>query len=226
MSLPLAHFIPAQPSFLYKSNAKSFLLFCPSVPLSSVASLSTWYQTNGYIVFVILSMKCISPTSMFSKTKSGLLKKATRRSFNKSVEDAISSACCVRVSRGDSYHHLVIFFFHSQGNGRGRRRRSSYRRGGSCATDVRLPSLHLIHKNTTPHRTLVFTSHDTTSSTLAHLLHLLALHPKIQDRLREEIKDAKDAWERDHTKGDRDLVYDELNELPFLESVCRETLRL
>lgn len=48
---------------------------------------------------------------MFSKTKSGLLKKATRRSFNKSVEDAISSACCVRVSRGDSYHHLVIFFF-------------------------------------------------------------------------------------------------------------------
>ena len=65
-----------------------------------------------------------------------------------------------------------------------------------------------------------------TSSTLVHLLYLLAVHPKSQCRLQREIRDAKDVWEHDRTKGDRDIGYDEVNELPFLESVCRETLRL
>ncbi|KZP16698.1 cytochrome P450 [Athelia psychrophila] len=74
--------------------------------------------------------------------------------------------------------------------------------------------------------TLVFASHDTTSSTLAHIVHLLAIYPEVQEKLRKEIKDSKDAWEREHETGDRNLGYDRVSELPFLEAVCRETLRL
>lgn len=68
------------------------------------------------------------------------------------------------------------------------------------------------------YRTLIFAAMDTTSSALARILHLLALHPKVQDKLRKEVKDAY---------GDRaDLGYDELVALPYLDAVCRETLRL
>ena len=92
--------------------------------------------------------------------------------------------------------------------------------------NMSLLSHHLIHDTTRPHRTLVFISHDTTSSTLSHFLYLLIVHPKIQDHLRKEIRDAKDMREHDHTKGDHNLWYDKVNKLPFLESVCCETLHL
>lgn len=59
---------------------------------------------------------------------------------------------------------------------------------------------------------------DTTSSALARILHLLALHPEIQNKLRKEIRDV-------YTDRD-DLGYDELVALPYLDAVCRETLRL
>ena len=61
---------------------------------------------------------------------------------------------------------------------------------------------------------------DTTSSALAHALHLLAEHPDVQARLRKEIFEARDA------AGGSPLSYDRLTELPYLEAVCRETLRL
>lgn len=70
-------------------------------------------------------------------------------------------------------------------------------------------------------RTLVFAAMDTTSSALARILHLLAQHPQVQDKLREEIVRAKQVnGESVH------LSYDELHALPYLEAVCRETLRL
>ena len=47
-------------------------------------------------------------------------------------------------------------------------------------------------------------------------------HPDIQQKLREEIIQARD----DGTGKLRDLDYDEVMELPFLDAVCRETLRL
>jgi cytochrome P450 len=50
------------------------------------------------------------------------------------------------------------------------------------------------------------------------MLHLLASHSKVQDCLREEMKKAY--------SGKDELTYDELDALPFLDSVCRETLRL
>lgn len=61
---------------------------------------------------------------------------------------------------------------------------------------------------------------DTTSSALARLLHLLSEHQNVQDRLREEVMNAYKSSESD------DLDYDALHELPYLEAVCRETLRL
>lgn len=59
---------------------------------------------------------------------------------------------------------------------------------------------------------------ETTSSALTWILHLLALHPDVQDKLRNELKEA-------HENND-ELSHDQLLSLPFLEAVCRETLRL
>ena len=59
---------------------------------------------------------------------------------------------------------------------------------------------------------------DTTSSALSRIVHLLALHPDIQDKLRKELKEACD--------DNEELPHDRLVSLPFLEAVCRETLRL
>ncbi|KAM5535780.1 hypothetical protein V8D89_010594 [Ganoderma adspersum] len=58
---------------------------------------------------------------------------------------------------------------------------------------------------------------DTTSNATARLLHLLALNPDVQKRLRTEIVEAQ---------AGEEISYDRLNDLPFLDSVCRETLRL
>ncbi|KAF8237919.1 cytochrome P450 [Tricholoma matsutake] len=70
------------------------------------------------------------------------------------------------------------------------------------------------------HLSLIFAGMDTTSNALSRTLGLLATNPKIQDKLRQEIMDA-------HEKnGGQDFSYDELVSLPFLDAVCRETLRL
>lgn len=61
---------------------------------------------------------------------------------------------------------------------------------------------------------------DTTSSALSRILSILAIHPEVQDRVRQEILDALEKNEG------RDLSYDELVSLPLLDAVCRETLRL
>ncbi|KAF9236337.1 cytochrome P450 [Melanogaster broomeanus] len=78
----------------------------------------------------------------------------------------------------------------------------------------RLPDDELIGQM----NTLVFTATDTTSRAMSRILLTLAQHPEAQDRLREELKQAK------ADKGD--LSYDDLVNLPYLDAVCRETLRL
>ncbi|KAE9382819.1 cytochrome P450, partial [Gymnopus androsaceus JB14] len=55
---------------------------------------------------------------------------------------------------------------------------------------------------------------------MSRILHLLALHPAVQDKLRQEIIEA-----RKERQGEN-LSYDELVALPYLDAVCRETLRL
>jgi cytochrome P450 len=69
-------------------------------------------------------------------------------------------------------------------------------------------------------RTLIFGAMDTTSNALSRILHLLATYPEVQDKLRHEIMDAL------RNNGGQDFSYDELVSLPFLDAVCRETLRL
>ena len=58
---------------------------------------------------------------------------------------------------------------------------------------------------------------DTTSNALVATLDLLARHENVQNKLRDEILEA--------SKGG-DLDYDTLFSLPYLDAVCRETLRL
>lgn len=65
---------------------------------------------------------------------------------------------------------------------------------------------------------LIFAATETTSSAISRILHLLALRQDVQDKLREELTKAYEERE--------ELTYDQLVSLPYLEAVCRETLRL
>ncbi|PPQ88993.1 LOW QUALITY PROTEIN: hypothetical protein CVT25_005092 [Psilocybe cyanescens] len=67
---------------------------------------------------------------------------------------------------------------------------------------------------------LTFAATDTTSGALSRILHQLAIRKDAQDRVREEIREAR----RDN--GGQDIGYDDLATLPYLDAVCRETLRL
>ena len=68
---------------------------------------------------------------------------------------------------------------------------------------------------------MTFAATDTTSSSIARTLLLLATHQNIQDKLREEIIES-----RTRLHEGEDLPYEELTALPYLDAVCRETLRL
>ena len=68
---------------------------------------------------------------------------------------------------------------------------------------------------------MVLAGMDTTANTLARILELLSEHPDIQEKLREEIMQAVES-----DGGDGRLDFDKLMALPYLEAVCRETLRL
>lgn len=65
---------------------------------------------------------------------------------------------------------------------------------------------------------LTFAAVDTTSGAISRILHLLAQHPHVQEKLRREVTDARSKH--------GDLSYDELVSLPYLDAICRETLRL
>ena len=71
------------------------------------------------------------------------------------------------------------------------------------------------------YRTMVLAGMDTTANTLARILELLAEHQDIQDKLRAEILHAAEAQ-----GGDGKLDYDTLMNLPYLDAVVRETLRV
>lgn len=81
-----------------------------------------------------------------------------------------------------------------------------------CQPQMRSPWLSVIWSS------LIFAAFETTSGALSHIIHKLAENQDVQERLRQELVAARD---------DRDLIpYDELVALPYLEAVCRETLRL
>ncbi|KAA1472320.1 cytochrome P450 [Dentipellis sp. KUC8613] len=65
---------------------------------------------------------------------------------------------------------------------------------------------------------LTFAAMDTTTSAMSRIFQALAEHPDAQDKLRAELLEAQ--------IGGQDLSYDELNDLPYLNAIVRETLRL
>jgi len=66
--------------------------------------------------------------------------------------------------------------------------------------------------------TFIFAGHDTTTGAISRIIHQLALNQDVQTKLREEVTAAR----REHG----DLEYDILMGLPYLDAVCRETLRV
>jgi cytochrome P450 len=67
---------------------------------------------------------------------------------------------------------------------------------------------------------LTFAATDTTSTAISRTLHVLAQRKDVQNKLREEIRKA-----RKENNG-QDLGYDDLVSMPYLDAVCRETLRM
>ncbi|CAE6378107.1 unnamed protein product [Rhizoctonia solani] len=63
--------------------------------------------------------------------------------------------------------------------------------------------------------TLILAGHETTSGALTRTFEMLAVNPAVQDRLRAELLEAP-----------AQLTYDELHNLPYLDALCREILRL
>jgi cytochrome P450 len=65
--------------------------------------------------------------------------------------------------------------------------------------------------------------HDTTSTALSMAMHLLAHHPDIQEKCREEVRagmvDAK-------AEGETEVNFEVQKELPLITMVIRETLRM
>ena len=59
---------------------------------------------------------------------------------------------------------------------------------------------------------------DSTSGAMARILHTLAQHPDVQERLRQEIVQSR--------ASGGDLDYNDLVALPYVDAVIRETLRL
>ncbi|RDB25854.1 Docosahexaenoic acid omega-hydroxylase CYP4F3 [Hypsizygus marmoreus] len=84
-----------------------------------------------------------------------------------------------------------------------------------AADEDKLPETEILGQMST----FTFAAVDTTSNALSRILHLLATHPKAQETLRQELTKAR----KEHGP---EIPYDELVALPFLDAVCRETLRL
>ncbi|KAJ4470157.1 cytochrome P450 [Lentinula aciculospora] len=84
----------------------------------------------------------------------------------------------------------------------------------------RLDEDEVISQADESYSTLLFAATDTTSSALSRLLSLLSQHLVIQEKLRQEVTEAR------RNNNGEDLSYNEINSLPYLDAVCRESLRL
>ncbi|KAI0644414.1 cytochrome P450 [Trametes meyenii] len=84
-----------------------------------------------------------------------------------------------------------------------------------AAQEDKLPEDELIGQVAT----LTFAAMDTTSNALSLTLWRLAQNVDVQNKLRQEILSAQEA-------AGGDIAYDDLVSLPYLDAICRETLRL
>ena len=88
------------------------------------------------------------------------------------------------------------------------------RENSKASEEDRLPDNELLAQV----NTFLFAGTDTSANSLSRILCMLASHPNAQDKLREELIEAG--------APDASLPYEVLDHLPFLDAVCRETLRL
>ena len=65
---------------------------------------------------------------------------------------------------------------------------------------------------------ILVAGYDTTGTTLAFVCYQLAKNPDIQNRLREEVQEITN-------DSDRDITYDDLNKMTYMDQVISETLR-
>lgn len=68
-------------------------------------------------------------------------------------------------------------------------------------------------------RLLLLTGAETSSTSLGRILYSLALNQDVQQKLRDEVMTARDLPERE-------ISYDDLTQLPYMDAVIRETMRL
>ncbi|KAI0631049.1 cytochrome P450 [Trametes polyzona] len=85
----------------------------------------------------------------------------------------------------------------------------------AASEEERLPDDELIGQMSS----IILAAMDTTSNAMSRTLHLLAQHSEVQAKLRREIQEAR------ATHGAH-MSFDQIHALPFLDAVCRETLRL
>ena len=82
------------------------------------------------------------------------------------------------------------------------------------------PFQHLTLSNGVFLSTFMAAAVETSSTSICRILHLLALHSDEQVKLRQEIREAREKYDR------IELDFDQLNALPYLDAVCKETFRL
>ncbi|KAK4043701.1 cytochrome P450 [Parachaetomium inaequale] len=73
--------------------------------------------------------------------------------------------------------------------------------------------------------TFLAAGHDTTATGTAWTIHLLSIHPEMQDRLREEIRRYMPFLFDPTWTYDRSMILTDPDRLPYLDNVCRESLR-
>ena len=87
---------------------------------------------------------------------------------------------------------------------------------GKAENSNAMPDSHLLgHINA-----LIFGAVDTASSGFSRLLHLLAQHPDMQDRIREEGRLAREQ------SGTEELDFKVLTNMTYTDAFIREVLRL
>ncbi|KAI0635838.1 cytochrome P450 [Trametes polyzona] len=84
-----------------------------------------------------------------------------------------------------------------------------------ASEEDRMPDVEMLGQMST----FILAGVDTTSNSLARILHLLSIHQDVQDKLRAELVEAQEQY------GDK-MPYNELSQLPYMDAVCRETMRL
>ncbi|KAH9923737.1 cytochrome P450 [Epithele typhae] len=85
----------------------------------------------------------------------------------------------------------------------------------AASEDDRLPEEELVAQIAT----FIVAGVDTTSNALARALDILSVRPEAQERLRREVLEAREHY-------GQEIPYNELSALPYLDAVCRETMRV